>query len=768
MLLLSVAAVFFIINLNSKNKTEGISRALAYRQVALILDYSKDSEYEDYFMEASQEYWFTPYLNYLYENKYADISLTPPEMNIISDNITNAEAINILSQCRYDFTDIKKLDKLDGLIESIDNEENEIVHKESWYYILEILIEIYDKSNEVSEKELTLFATPAYIHELKAWNGVTEKGVYCFDGFAIDSYVDSKITVMFLGEEVLNVEPADDSAEYKNVILFEEDNTLIIQLKGYERRFHLDDSIGTTGYVLADVNITEGNITKIRLKTEKISGVINTIKNELIDIEGYNTLKLDENAHIFKSYGETEELSVSDLIVGYDVYEFIVADNTICGIYMVRKADAEKIRVVISTSEYKALYHDEIICSSEGGLKITSGSETIMAGAGEAFSVNKESNYFNNGRIIIEASDGGKILFSNISRKSGEAAYPGKIELSLSSEGILMINEVYLEDYLKLVLPSEMPSGYSMEALKAQAVCARSYAYRHIMNSSYAELGAHVDDTTTFQVYNNLEENENTSRAVDETYGKVLFYGNEPTTTYYYSTSWGYSTDVSMWGNDVSSMPYLAGVKLSDAETCDVTDSKAFSDLIKSKNAYDWECECPWYRWNISLDIGTLSEIIDENISEYSLNNFEDVEVLQEDGSFCPQYTDAIGDIKNIEVQGRGTGGIVNRLLIEGSKNTVILNKAGAVRNILGSKASVYTKNDGTTADGQKYLPSGYFIIVDILENGELKGYQIIGGGFGHGVGMSQNGANELAKKGKRYEEILLIFYPGTSIYDID
>ncbi len=767
MLLLSCGAVFLIINLNKNDKEEGISRALAFRQAAIILDYNEDADFNNYFQEAPDSYWFMPYLNYLYEGKYADVTITVPDLNSMSENITNVEVYNMLSWCKYDFTDMGKLKLIDKVIESLDNTDDIPIRKESWYYILEALVNIYDKNSVLREEELTLFATPAYIHGLEAWSGVTDKGVYCFEGFAIDSCVDTRIKVLFLEEQILNVEPLGGMAEYKNVIIYEKSNFLIMRLQGYEREFGLKESIGTGGYVLADIDVSKGEIKKIKLKNERISGAIHTIKDGFIDIEGYDTLQLDENVHIFKSFGESEELSMNDLIVGYDVYEFIVAENKICGIYMVRAADAEKIRVIISTSEYKSLYHDKIICSSEKGLRITSGSEVVEVVAGEEFSINKDNSLFSNGRIFLETLEGGEILFSNIQRKSGNASYPGKIELSLMSDGILMINEVYLEDYLKRVLPSEMPSSYSMEALKAQAVCARSYAYKHIISNSYAEFGAHVDDTTTYQVYNNLAEHENTSRAVDETYGKMLFYNGEPTTTYYYSTSWGYSTDVSMWGTDVSALPYLSGVKLSDADTCNVTDNEVFGKLIKNKNTSDWECECPWYRWNISFDTAVLSEIINKNISVYSLNNFEDVEVLQEDGSFIPQYVDTLGDIKKIEVQGRGTGGVVNRLLIEGSENTVILNKAGAVRNILGSKESVYTKNDSTTTDGQVYLPSGYFIIEDITENGELKGFRIIGGGFGHGVGMSQNGANELAKRGKNYEEILLSFYPGTCIQDI-
>ena len=67
-----------------------------------------------------------------------------------------------------------------------------------------------------------------------------------------------------------------------------------------------------------------------------------------------------------------------------------------------------------------------------------------------------------------------------------------------------------------------MPVSYEKEALKAQAVCARTYAYRQIQGNSYKEYGAHVDDSTRFQVYNNLETSQASDAAVTETYGKVL------------------------------------------------------------------------------------------------------------------------------------------------------------------------------------------------------------------------------------------------------
>lgn len=74
--------------------------------------------------------------------------------------------------------------------------------------------------------------------------------------------------------------------------------------------------------------------------------------------------------------------------------------------------------------------------------------------------------------------------------------YSGRLEISREDDGLVLVNELYLEDYLKHVVPSEMPVSYEKEALKAQAVCARTYAYRQIQGNSYKEYGAHVDDST--------------------------------------------------------------------------------------------------------------------------------------------------------------------------------------------------------------------------------------------------------------------------------
>lgn len=114
-------------------------------------------------------------------------------------------------------------------------------------------------------------------------------------------------------------------------------------------------------------------------------------------------------------------------------------------------------------------------------------------------------------------------------------------------------------------------------------VCARSYAYTQLVNNYYSQYGAHVDDSVTFQVYNNTERNEAADTAVEETRGKAVYYNDEIVKTYYYSTSCGYSTDVCAWGSDDNSYPMYGSVHVgSGSSASDMTDKLHLKSIYQS------------------------------------------------------------------------------------------------------------------------------------------------------------------------------------------
>ena len=261
-----------------------------------------------------------------------------------------------------------------------------------------------------------------------------------------------------------------------------------------------------------------------------------------------------------------------------------------------------------------------------------------------------------------------------------------------------------------------MPASYELEALKAQAVCARSYAYRQMESYGYPEYEAHVNDSTDYQVYGNSLPDERADRAVEETKGQTVWYQGKIVTTYYYSTSCGRTTNAEAWGSTPSEENgYLQSVDVKGTDG-------------------DYEKALPWYRWYAKIPEQEMEDNIRRNTGK------------------------DIGELKSVEVTKRGAGNVALVLTAVGSKCTVTVETENKIRTALAGDYDI-VKQDGSTRNCGKLLPSAFFTIKK-----EKGSYCIEGGGFGHGIGMSQTGANEMAKQGKNYREILELFYPGVNV----
>lgn len=383
-----------------------------------------------------------------------------------------------------------------------------------------------------------------------------------------------------------------------------------------------------------------------------------------------------------------------------------------------KDADPQRnIRVLIMTDGYQQIVHREVEISAAGGLRIEKKDGLEETAGNEKIKITKEDTGFQNGKIRIQAIDGGEITVRSIRRGYGNPSYAGALDLYATSEGVVMVNELPLENYLCKVVPSEMPASYQKEALKAQAICARSYAYRQIMDYAYPEYQAHVNDSTDYQVYNNSASQQAATEAVQETAGKVLKYNGNIITAYYYSTSCGKTTTMAAWGTkEKAENAYLQSVEVKD-------------------QTGDYERNLPWYRWEADIDQNTLSGMIAENTKKN------------------------IGTVQSLEVTKSVPGGAALQIKVSGDRGTVVVDTENKIRRALGGSGYEIKKQDGTAVKGIRLLPSAFF---KVEKDGNI--FKIKGGGYGHGIGMSQNGANEMAKKGKNYQQILQMFYPGTTI----
>lgn len=380
------------------------------------------------------------------------------------------------------------------------------------------------------------------------------------------------------------------------------------------------------------------------------------------------------------------------------------------------KADNPDIRVLLMTNGFSDITHSQISLSSESGMIVTYGKDKKEYKKKKVLKIAPDHEWFEQGAVRISAKKG-KIKVESLKRGDGQPSYDGVIELRSTAEGIVIINELSVESYLCGVVPSEMPASYELEALKAQAVCARSYAYRQMEKYAYPEYEAHINDSTSYQVYNNSSQAETSSNAVKETAGETVRYKGEIVSTYFYSTSCGRTTTMEAWGTK-------PGKK----------NGYLYSAKIKGENG-DYEKDLPWYRWSVTVPVKTLSNLI-------GLNTGKD-----------------IGLLESVEITKRGPGDVAVAMKAVGDKGSVTVKTENKIRRALGGNEYKIKRQDGSETNGRDLLPSAFFTI-------EKKGEEFVieGGGFGHGIGMSQTGANEMAKQSKDYKEILSLFYKDITV----
>ena len=331
------------------------------------------------------------------------------------------------------------------------------------------------------------------------------------------------------------------------------------------------------------------------------------------------------------------------------------------------------------------------------------------------------------------------------------AAFRGAIEFIWDASGkMAAVNHIRLEEYLYGVVPAEIQASSHMEALKAQAAAARTFAVN--MRGRHASAGYDLCNTTHCQVYGgHAAENARTSQAVDDTGGQIVTYNGAPAEVYYFSSSGGHTANVKdVWGGN-NDYPYLLGV----------------ADKYESGDSYR-------YTWETAYTANELKAWLFEN----------DVN---------------IGDVTGVAITGTADDGRVTELTITGTRGVKSYTNSACRTFINGLHSQLYTVFAGNSAggantsggayaavgrDGAALITAGNRDTVGAGGVAKLKGdggavvsgggvrslpargtvFYFTGRGWGHGVGMSQEGAKGMAQAGFSYKEILAHYFPGCVI----
>ncbi|QOR66272.1 SpoIID/LytB domain-containing protein [Cytobacillus suaedae] len=321
--------------------------------------------------------------------------------------------------------------------------------------------------------------------------------------------------------------------------------------------------------------------------------------------------------------------------------------------------------------------------------------------------------------------------------------YRGSVDIVIKDDKIQAINNLDMEDYLKGVVPSEMPASWHMEALKAQAIAARSYAQNSMI----------LSNTTASQVYRGYTgEHPRTNEAIAATTGLLVKYNGKPIKTFFHSTSGGRTANVGdVWNSNQTHFPYLTSVEdqfessprsiwtytfsaLTILKSFGFSETSILYDVIAEPKGANGEIGAVTVKTsegektiegNESV-IRKLFPLADTRVYNQLLSNWFTIELSKEVRNMLIQTTTSLLDVTSLKGQSVQT--------------------ANGIETLSTDEVSVQTANGVVSTVGG---------VDSITVNGK---------GWGHRIGMSQYGAKGYAENGWTAEQILTHYFKGTTI----
>ena len=349
---------------------------------------------------------------------------------------------------------------------------------------------------------------------------------------------------------------------------------------------------------------------------------------------------------------------------------------------------------------------------------------------------------------------------------------------------LTVVNIVDLETYIKGVVPYEMSSSWPLEALKVQAVCARSYAYINIHSGKHTSYHFDVCNTTDCQAYygagtnsSSYQATERTDQAVDETAGEYAWYDGQVIEAFYSSSHGGASESVyNVWGTSLEQYPYLCGVE--DPYEADMASKNSYSSWTVSYTSSELAQRLENYGYDASSGIESLT------LTYSDLGNVIQVRVNYRDGgsdTIRPSSMRSVFGISSIRFtvngqaasSGSGTtsssgGGLTanGSTSLDSQGTYTVISGSGSLSQAgldglyaISGSGSITPAEDAASGGGSGTdTPTGTQVTVS------GSSYSFQGSGNGHQLGLSQYGAWAMAERGFTYDEIIEFYYPGTYV----
>lgn len=324
----------------------------------------------------------------------------------------------------------------------------------------------------------------------------------------------------------------------------------------------------------------------------------------------------------------------------------------------------------------------------------------------------------------------------------------------ISGNDITVINYVGMQNYVKGILPYEMSPSWPIEALKAQALCAKSYALCNM--GKHSASGFDLCNTTDCQVYQGMSSaSDRSNQATDETYGQFVMYNGSVAMTYYHSSDGGATEDAkNVWGTDY---PYLKGV-IDPYESVNYTWSHTFTpaDLtwLLSAKGYSLSGNVADCYVSKLTNVGNVYTVTFVNDSGKAL-------AVSMESARTLFYTETLGNkstSQRYSIIPNGTSGSGSPVYVNGGSATV---SAFSGKYAIGGSGSTGTIGSNSVS---AITGSGTETVTASGSVSPAASFTVKGTGLGHNVGMSQWGAYAMANQGFTYEQIIKFYFTGVTI----
>lgn len=427
-----------------------------------------------------------------------------------------------------------------------------------------------------------------------------------------------------------------------------------------------------------------------------------------------------------------------------------------------------QIWVALSNHDLTTLDHREVALQAaqlqiqnQAGLKLPPLTALKIAVKGKGLSFTWAAGQLDSAVSSVIFAPSRAVTVTSLKRAGGKGAHPsyageirvenlgGKLRLSLRTD---------LDQYLRGVLESEMPASYHAEALKCQALAARTYALKPRLPHDRDHANV-CDSYMCCQYFAGLGPiDARIEKAVVETAGQVLTYANEPILALFSSNAGGHTENYENCFSDPltnqfppPALPYLKGVP--EGKFTVAAGSEEFvrylyrTQAIEKNTQFSADAWTPKFHFNVKLSADALEGHMHHVV--------EKLQAARDTAPFViPPKSGKFGHIQRFDVLERGVSGVATTLNIKTSTGDWKIRKELVIRK-------AFANPDIKLA---RLNSARIYFTQETDHLNLLSALSIYGVGFGHGVGLQQTGAQGFAKAGQNYRQILAHYFPGSNI----